>query len=349
MLLVLAAVLAAAPLCAVLGVGRDAPNFRFSKSWNISSNYPDLESLGGRPLLVEHWATWCPPCVANVPHLNELHDTFSANGLTIIAVSNERPSIIEGFVSQHGVRYPVVQSSTAGGQYGVESIPVAFLVNPAGKIVWTGHPAELKPADIERMVGIRPARPVGGPTGSAVGAAPGGTPGEGSGMLWVVLIGGLVVMLLGALGWVWWKTSDRPRRPQTAMISAPYPPAPGQSPAQGSPGPPAAMPQGPTAVLATSQRPASSTAVAPLLADASATPGAPGSSGKARTIKLTPSGRFPTVPYTPGEAQPIEPEAPQPPQVYPPPYAQPLQPEVPPPAPPGKPVQFRPFNAGGRP
>lgn len=340
-LLLLMVVLVTAPLSAQVAVGREAPNFVFSKSWNLMAGYNDLESLNGRPVLVEHWATWCPPCVENVPHLNQLHDAYSSQGLTIVAVSSERPSTIEGFVQKHGMRYPVVQSANAGNLYGVSSIPHAFLLNPKGKVVWEGHPGELTGPDLERMVGLRPPLTTGSTMESAVPV-----PQEGGAGIWILVIGALALMTVGALGWFWWKTSDRPAKASTmvyapAYAGAPQPQQPPGAPPQGAP---PSEPAGPAAVLAPSQRPASSTAVAPLLTQ----PGSGPSSGMTRSIKLTPSGRFPTVPYAAG--------GPPQPQGYP--QAQPLPQEIEPeiltpdqlpaPAPPGRPIQFRPFNAGGK-
>jgi len=349
---------AAGPLCAQISVGREAPNFSFTKSWNLMEAYNELETLRGRPVIVEHWATWCPPCVKNVPHMNELHDLFSPQGLTIVAVSAERASAIDDFVRQHGLRYPVVQSANAGRLYQADTIPMAFLVDVRGKVIWAGHPAELTVEDIERYFGLKPARLPGSSFGSTPAAA---TVDEGSGKIWFLLIGGLALVMVGALGWFWWKTSDR-SKPAMPVYAAAYPVAP-PPPTDQPPGQAQQPPADPTAAAA-ARRPASSTAVAPLLAQAGKGP----SSGTSRTIKLTPSGRFPTVPYAAGgppqgqqpemypEVEPeVYPEAfPQPyPQQYPQPnaplYPQPLQPDPQPPAaPPGKPIQFRPFNAGGR-
>lgn len=330
-----------APLCAQIPVGRNAPNFGFSKTWNLAAGFNELDSLNGRPVLVEFWATWCGPCVKNVPHMNSLQDAFGQQGLTIVAVSDEKASVIDSFVRSHGLRYPVVQAANAGGLYQVSSIPAAFLVDTRGKVIWQGHPAALSHEDIERMLGLKATRAsILVPSGAEAGAE--GT----SGVMWVALIGVLGLLMVGALGWFWWKTSDHARRPKQTL-SLPAYGAVAASPGAGSPpGPAAPVPGGPAAVVATAQRPASSTAVAPLLTDAGKGP----SSGATRAIKLTPSGRFPTVPYAPapGALQPeLEPEE----HLDASPDQTPLlQPDMDAPAipPPGKPVQFRPFNAGGR-
>lgn len=226
------------PLFAEVDVGDAAPNFTFSKSWNLAPGFPDINSLRGRPVLVEHWATWCPPCVDNVPHMNELHDSYSARGLTIIAVSDESPAVIERFINRHNLRYPVVQSRLAGGLYGVAGIPHAFLLNAAGAVTWTDHPANLTGAMIEPLLGASAASAAAPITMPASSAAPG--------FLWLGVVVLLAVFAVGALGWFWWSTRDRVSRPAPVNFT-PYAQAPPQPP--GPHGQPPQYPPPPTSLV----------------------------------------------------------------------------------------------------
>jgi len=324
--LLLSMLAAMAPLLAGQDVGQMAPNFAFSKSWNLLGEAKDLAAMQGRPVLVEHWATWCPPCVANVPHMNELHNQYGPRGLVIIAVSNEYVSAIDGFIKRYGLRYPVVQSTSAAGLYGVDSIPRAFLIDGTGRITWTGHPGKLTGAQIEPLLTAT------GGSGNVIPDPEGAASNAG---LWFGLIGALAVVMLGALGWVWWKTSDRSVRPAVAYTPAypaQVPPAgapppgnlpPGAAPAGSYPPP---MPEAAPVAPQQDKQPASSGSQAAYL----------GKGGQGKTIRLTPSGRFPTVPYAPQAEQQLHPEP---------------EPEMPeyPPAPSAPPVQFKPFHPGGPP
>jgi thiol-disulfide isomerase/thioredoxin len=112
--------------------------------------------------LLECWATWCGPCLAAIPHLNELHRTFKDQGLVVIGVNvmGDPEEKAAAFVARKGDRmaYRVAYDGKTGNiardwlrAAGVPGIPHAFLVR-GGSIVWHGHPAELTAEDIRRVL-----------------------------------------------------------------------------------------------------------------------------------------------------------------------------------------------------
>jgi thiol-disulfide isomerase/thioredoxin len=110
--------------------------------------------LTGKPLLVEFWATWCPPCRKSIPHLNEIYAKYKAQGLQIVGITDEDEATVKKFQKQVPMDYNVA-INTPGSifqQFGVTAIPTAFLVDKSGKIVWTGHPMELSEAEIESVL-----------------------------------------------------------------------------------------------------------------------------------------------------------------------------------------------------
>lgn len=120
-------------------------------SVNFLKASPELE---GKPLLLEFWATWCPPCRESIPHLNELYAKFKDRGLEIVWVTDEPNAVIRKFQKDVPMDYPT--ATDTGGRLsekmGVSGIPSAFLANKDGVIVWQGHPASLKDADIEKAL-----------------------------------------------------------------------------------------------------------------------------------------------------------------------------------------------------
>lgn len=110
--------------------------------------------LAGRPAIVEFWATWCPPCRASIPHLNELYAKYRDRGLVIIGITNEDRPTVEKFLKGLPIKYAVAfdEGGKMGQHFRIRGIPHAFLVNADGKIVWQGHPMALREAEIEKVL-----------------------------------------------------------------------------------------------------------------------------------------------------------------------------------------------------
>jgi thiol-disulfide isomerase/thioredoxin len=110
--------------------------------------------LSGKPLLVEFWATWCPPCRKSIPHLNEIYSKYKAQGLQIVGITDEDEATVKKFQKQIPMDYNVA-INTPGSiyeEFGIQAIPAAFLVDKSGKIVWTGHPMELSETQIQSVL-----------------------------------------------------------------------------------------------------------------------------------------------------------------------------------------------------
>lgn len=97
-----------------------------------------LDAHRGSIILVNFWGTWCPPCLAEIPHLVRVQERMEALGGTIIgpAIGSGSPAAIRTFMEKHGVNYPVWIGSdeVAVRRFGVAGYPFTLLVDPEGVI-----------------------------------------------------------------------------------------------------------------------------------------------------------------------------------------------------------------------
>lgn len=99
-----------------------------------------LQDFRGQPLLVVFWATTCPGCIEEMPHLVELYEDLHPQGLEIIgiAMAYDPPDQVRTLVSQKRLPYPIALDSegAAARAFGdVKLTPTSFLIDPKGRIV----------------------------------------------------------------------------------------------------------------------------------------------------------------------------------------------------------------------
>ena len=94
-------------------------------------------------------------------HLNELHEKYEAEGLTVIAITTESKSTVDAFVEETGATHPIViESSDSGSAYGISGYPSSFLIDGSGTVVWSGHPSGIKDETIQEVLaGLLPKLP----------------------------------------------------------------------------------------------------------------------------------------------------------------------------------------------
>ncbi len=103
-----------------------------------AKNDYNSEQLQGKVVLVNFWATWCGPCVAEYPDLMKLHTTYSAKGFSVIGISMDQSAgSVKTFMEKAGAVYPMLMgnSSISRAFKAGSGLPMSFLVDRKGNIV----------------------------------------------------------------------------------------------------------------------------------------------------------------------------------------------------------------------
>ena len=113
--------------------GKPAPDFTLS---DIEGKEHKLSDYKGKDVLIVLWATWCPPCRMEIPHLIELRNTKSKDNLAMLAITNERPDVVKKFVAQAKMNYTILlDPGVLPAPYNsVRGIPSGFFIDSEGKI-----------------------------------------------------------------------------------------------------------------------------------------------------------------------------------------------------------------------
>jgi peroxiredoxin len=110
---------------------------------NLAGEPESLEDYLGEVVLLNLWATWCPPCKAELPVLQEYYEEHRADGFVILGVdSQEKPEVVESFITTTDVTYPIWidEKGKAGEAFSSFSLPTSFVIDREGtvRLAWTG-------------------------------------------------------------------------------------------------------------------------------------------------------------------------------------------------------------------
>ncbi|AWE06424.1 thiol-disulfide oxidoreductase [Lysinibacillus sp. 2017] len=123
-----------------VGLEKDqlAPDFTL---FNLQGEEVTLSDLQGKRVVLNFWATWCPPCEAEMPHMQKYYDKYSEeDNVEIIGVnltySKEKLERVEQFVQNYNIKFPVLleMDESVASQYEILTIPSTFMIDTEGRI-----------------------------------------------------------------------------------------------------------------------------------------------------------------------------------------------------------------------
>jgi len=113
-----------------------APDFVLS---TLDGRKVSLKDLRGKAVFLNFWATWCPPCVVEMPSMEALHKRFKGKGLVVLAVNDaENVNKVGSFIKKRGYTFHVLLDSdglVTDGSYRVVGLPTTYLIDSNGMVV----------------------------------------------------------------------------------------------------------------------------------------------------------------------------------------------------------------------
>jgi peroxiredoxin len=113
---------------------REHPDFALKDLSGKTWTFPELR---GKVVLVNFWATWCPPCRKEMPDLELLYKRFESKGFVVLGISDEKAAKVEPFIRERKVSFPVLldPERKVNEMFVVEGIPKSFVYDREGKLV----------------------------------------------------------------------------------------------------------------------------------------------------------------------------------------------------------------------
>lgn len=125
---------AVAPMPGAELIGTSRPEFTLPDVQGLARSVSEWD---GRVVALNFWATWCPPCIQELPSLNNIHERFRDRGLVVVGISvDEDKEAYQKFLQQRGVTFPTARDpqQTVNIRYGTTKFPESYLIDREGYV-----------------------------------------------------------------------------------------------------------------------------------------------------------------------------------------------------------------------
>ena len=132
---------------------RVAPDFALQ---DLDGNTVKLSDSAGQIRIVDFWATWCPPCLEEIPMYKEIHEEYGSKGVRILGVSldDEGAEQVRPFAEQNQIPYTLLVGEDAqevADEFGAPGLPTTYVIDGQGRIAWSATGVKPKRVLIEKI------------------------------------------------------------------------------------------------------------------------------------------------------------------------------------------------------
>jgi cytochrome c biogenesis protein CcmG/thiol:disulfide interchange protein DsbE len=134
-----------------VGVGRQAPNLQLE---SLDGHQVSLADYAGQVVLINFWATWCPPCKEEIPAIERAYEAHRDEGFMVLGINDgEALGVVQAFAGELGITYPVLidRRRDVAAQYRRRGLPLTVIVDRAG-VIQVRHEGYLTAGQLDRYL-----------------------------------------------------------------------------------------------------------------------------------------------------------------------------------------------------